>query len=157
MNRYLQKIKRIKNRYGKFNNSELDNVLNVLDADSDIDYIKKLENLFCKTFGVKYAIACNSGTSGLHSALAALNLKKDDEVIVPGLTVVMDAYAAIHLNAKPVFADVDEETYLITAENIIKKITSKTRAIIVVSLQGLPVDIDPILILAKKKNLGVVR
>ena len=64
----------------------------------------------------------------------------------------MDAYAAIHLNAKPVFADVDEETYLITAENIIKKITSKTRAIIVVSLQGLPVYIDPILILAKKKK-----
>ena len=107
MNHYRQKIKRIKNLYGKFNNSELENVLNVLDADSNIDYIKKLENLFCKTFGVKYAIACNSGTSGLHSALASLSLKKDDEVIVPGLTVVMDAYAALHVGATPIFADVD--------------------------------------------------
>jgi perosamine synthetase len=156
MNRYLQKINRIKNRYGKFNNSELDNVLNVLDTDSNIDYIKKLENLFCKTFGVKYAIACNSGTSGLHSALAALNLKKDDEVIVPGLTVVMDAYAALHLGATPIFADVDEETYLITAETIERKITKRTKAIIVVSLQGLPVNIDPIMKLAKKRNIFVI-
>ena len=61
-----------------------------------------------------------------------MDLKKDDEVIVPGLTVVMDAYAAIHLRATPIFADVDEETYLITVETI-KKITKKTKAIIVVS------------------------
>ena len=53
--------------------------------------------------------------------MAALNLKKDDEVIVPGLTVVMDAYAALHLGATPIFADVDEETYLITAATIKKK------------------------------------
>ena len=96
MNTYLKKIKNIKNIYGKFNNSELDSVLNVLDSNNNTDYNKKLEDLFCKTFKVKYAISCNSGTSGLHSALAALNLKKDDEVIVPGLTVVMDAYAALH-------------------------------------------------------------
>ena len=67
-----------KNIYGKFNNSELDSVLNVLDSNNNTDYNKKLEDLFCKTFKVKYAISCNSGTSGLHSALAALNLKKDD-------------------------------------------------------------------------------
>ena len=75
----------------------------------------------------------NSGTSGLHSALAALDLKKGDEVIVPGLTVVMDAYAALHLNATPVFADVDEDTFLITAKTINQN--NKTKAIIVVSFK----------------------
>ena len=61
----------------------------------------------------------------------------------------MDAYAALHLNATPVFADVDEDTFLITAKTIKPKITKKTKAIIVVSLQGLPVDIDPILKIAR--------
>ena len=155
MKSYNKKIKNIKDKFAKFNGSEIDNVLNVLN-NKNIDYVKKLEMLFCKKFNVKYAIACNSGTSGLHSALAALNLKKDDEVIVPGLTVVMDAYAALHLGATPIFADVDEETYLITAETIKKKLSKKTKAIIVVSLQGLPVDIDPIKKLVKGKNIFVI-
>ena len=134
MNSYQVKINKIKNKFGKFNNSELENVLNVLDSKSKIDYVKKLEKLFCKTFKIKYSIACNSGTSGLHTALAVLNLKKNDEVIVPGLTVVMDAYAAIHLGATPIFADVDEESFLVTAKTIKEKISKRTKAIIVVSL-----------------------
>ena len=111
----LKKIKSIKKFEGKFNNLELEYVLNVLENSKkkDIDYVKKLENLFCKKFNVKYAIACNSGTSGLHAALYSLNLKKNDEVIVPGLAVVMDAYAAIHLGAKPVFCDVDPDTFFL--------------------------------------------
>ena len=121
MKKYSQKIKRIKNQFGKFNNSELENVLNVLNNDK-IDYVKKLESLFSKKFKTKYSIACNSGTSGLHAALASLDLRRGDEVIVPGLTVVMDAYAALHLNATPVFADVDEDTFLITDETIKSKI-----------------------------------
>lgn len=156
MNSYQVKINKIKNKFGKFNNSELENVLNVLDSKSKIDYVKKLEKLFCKIFKIKYSISCNSGTSGLHTALAVLNLKKNDEVIVPGLTVVMDAYAAIHLGATPIFADVDEETFLVTAETIKKKITKRTKAIIVVSLQGQPVDIDPILKIAKKHKITVI-
>ena len=122
-----------------------------------IDYVKRLENLFCKKFKIKYSIACNSGTSALHSSLAALELPRGSEIIVPSLAVVMDAYAAIHCNLKPVFADVDENTFLVTAETISKKITKKTKAIIVVSLQGLPVDIDPIIKLAKKNNLYVIQ
>ena len=156
MNKFNKLIKSINSRFGKFNNNELENVLNVLNNNKKLDYVKKLEGLFSKKFKVKYSIACNSGTSGLHSALAALDLKKGDEVIVPGLTVVMDAYAALHLNATPVFADVDEDTFLITAKTIKPKITKKTKAIIVVSLQGLPVDIDPILKIAKKKNIYVI-
>ena len=151
MANYIQKIRKIKNQFGKFNSSEVENVLNVLNNDK-IDYVKRLENLFCKKFKIKYSIACNSGTSALHSSLAALELPRGSEIIVPSLAVVMDAYAAIHCNLKPVFADVDENTFLVTAETISKKITKKTKAIIVVSLQGLPVDIDPIIKLAKKKQ-----
>ncbi|MDC0851298.1 DegT/DnrJ/EryC1/StrS aminotransferase family protein [Candidatus Pelagibacter sp.] len=153
-----EKIKSIKKFDGKFNNSELEFVLNVLENSKakDIDYVKKLESLFCKKFKVKYAIACNSGTSGLHAALFSLDIKKNDEVIVPGLAVVMDAYAAIHLGAKPIFCDVDPDTFLINAKEIEKKITKKTKAIITVSLQGLPMDIDPIMKLAKKHNIKVI-
>jgi len=68
----------------------------------------------------------------------------------------MDAYAAIHLGCKPVFADVDEESFLVTARTIEKKITKKTKAIIVVSLQGLPVEIKPIKNLAKKYKLKII-
>ncbi len=158
MKNYINKIKKIKRENGKFNSSEVNYVLDVLENSKkkDIDYVKKLENLFCKKFKVKYAIACNSGTSGLHAAMYALNLGKNDEVIVPGLAVVMDAYAVMHIGAKVVFCDVDPDTFLINEKEILKKITKKTKAIITVSLQGLPVDIDPIIKIAKKKNITVV-
>ncbi len=120
MKNYIQKIKNIKNQFGKFNSSEVENVLNVLNNDK-IDYVKRLENLFCKKFNVKYAIACNSGTSGLHAAMYSLGLKENDEVIVPGLAVVMDAYAVFHRGAKVVFCDVDPDTFLISQEQIKKK------------------------------------
>ncbi len=151
-------ISKIKQKDGKFNSKEVDYVLRVLENSKkkDINFVKKLEDEFCKLYNYKYAIACNSGTSGLHSALYALNLKKGDEIIIPGLTVVMDAYAAIHLGLKPVFCDVDPNTFLVNAENIKKKITSRTKAIILVSLQGLPVDIDPIKKIAKKKNIKII-
>jgi len=151
------KIKSIKDSTSKYPNNELEYVLDVLDSNNKTkSYVYELEKKFIKLFNVKYAIACNSGTSGLHACLAALNLKNDDEVIVPALAVVMDAYVAIHCNAKPVFADVDPETFLITAETIKKKLTKKTKAIIVVSLQGMPTDIDPIIRLAKKNNISVI-
>tara|TARA_B110000858_G_scaffold156017_3_gene178252 strand:- start:575 stop:1786 length:1212 start_codon:yes stop_codon:yes gene_type:complete len=155
MNKYIAKINKVKNKLSKFPNKEIEHVLDVL-SNNGTDFINKLETRFRALFNQKYAIACNSGTSGLHASLASLDLKPGDEVIVPGLTVVMDAYAAIHLGAIPVFADVDEKTFLINAESIKKKITKKTRAVIVVSLQGLPVDIDPIMKLAKKHGLYVI-
>ena len=86
------KIKSIKDSTSKYPNNELEYVLDVLDSNNKTkSYVYELEKKFIKLFNVKYAIACNSGTSGLHACLAALNLKKDDEVIVPALAVVMDA------------------------------------------------------------------
>ena len=103
MKNYLKKINFIRDQFGKFNTNEIENVMNVLSNNKKVDYVKNLEDLFCKIYGVSYAIACNSATSGLHSALFSLNLKKGSEVIIPGLTVVMDAYAVIHLGLKPIF------------------------------------------------------
>jgi|TARA_Y100000992_G_scaffold270041_1_gene210149 perosamine synthetase len=153
--KHISQIIKIKDKNSKFPNKELEHVLDVL-GNNGTNFINKLEARFKKLFNQKYAIACNSGTSGLHASLAALDLEYGDEIIVPGLTVVMDAYAAIHLGATPVFADVDPKTFLITAESIKKKLTKKTKAVIVVSLQGLPVDIDPIMKLAKKYGFYVI-
>lgn len=150
-------LDRLNQNNSKFKLNELRNIIECLDyKNSKKDFVNLLELKFCKIFKTKYAIACNSGTSALHAAVAALDLKKDDEVIVPALAVVMDAYAALHVGCKPIFADVDKDSFLITAENIKKVITKKTKAIITVSLQGLPVDIDPIIKLAKKYKLKII-
>lgn len=154
---YKKKINSIKNKFGKFNTKELDYVLNVIDDKTKkIDYVQKLEDEFCKKFKVKYSIACNSGTSGLHAALAAIGVGPGDEVIVPGLTVVMDAYAAIHLGAKPVFADVDRDTFLVTHKTIKEKISKKTKAIMLVHFGGYLSDLKKIKKIAKNNKLRVI-
>ncbi len=150
-------LEKLFKKNSKFQINEIKNVIECLDyKNSKKDFVNILESKFSKIFGTKYAIACNSGTSALHSAVAALDLNENDEIIVPALAVVMDAYAAIHANCKPIFADVDKDTFLITANTIKKVISKKTKAIILVSLQGLPVDIDPILKLAKKHKLKII-
>lgn len=115
-----------------------------------------LERAFAKRIGTNYAVALNSGTSTLHAALEAGGVKPGDEVISPALTVIMDTTATIHANAVPVYADVNPETYNIDPDDIAKKITSKTKAIIAVGLYGLPPDMDPIMALAEKHNLVVI-
>ena len=145
--------------YGKFNGKELEYISNYLDSESysnSKSWAQRFEEKVSEHTGIKYAVACNSGTSGLHMAMAACNIGPGDEVITPGLTVVMDAYAVIHVGATPVFVDIDRETYGINAKEIQKKITDNTKAIITVSLQGLSVDMDPILLLAKEKGIIVI-
>ncbi len=149
-----------KDTYGKYNGKELEYVLQFLDsenpANKEKSWSQRFEEEFCRVMDVKYAIACNSGTSGLHAAVVAAGVGSGDEVICPALTVIMDAYAVIHAGAIPVFADVNPETQTIDPDDVRKKITPKTKAIITVSLQGLPVDIDPIMGLAKEHNLVVI-
>ncbi len=86
-------------------------------------------------------------------ALIAAGAGPGDEVICPALMVITDAYASIHLGATPVFADVDPDTLNISARAIADKCTPRTKAILVVSMEGLPVDMDPIMALAKEHNL----
>jgi len=119
-------------------------------------WTNNLEKEFAKKFGVKYAVAFNSGTSTLHAALEAAGVGPGDEVISPALTVIMDTTATLHANAIPVYADIDPETFTIDPEDIKRKISPKTKAIITVSLYGLSPDIDPILDFAKKNSLIVI-
>mgnify|MGYP006084808125 CR=1 FL=1 len=149
----------IKDEKGKFNGKELEYLSSFLDSESkenNVPWVQQFEETVAKKFGMKYAIACNSGTSGLHMAMVAIGLGPGDEVITPGLTVVMDAYSVIHVGAKPVFADVNKSTYGIDVNEIKKLINKNTKAIITVSLQGLSVDIDPIAELARKYNLILI-
>jgi perosamine synthetase len=119
-------------------------------------YIKEFEEKFAKFIGVKHAIAVSGGTAALHLAILALDIKKGDEVIVPTLTMMSTIFAPLYEGATPVPIDIDEKTYNIDPNLIAKKITSKTKAIMVVHLYGHPVDMDPIMKIAKKHNLFVI-
>jgi len=149
-----------KNPYGKFNGNEAEYALKFLDSESEqnrgFPWVSKFEETFAASIGSKYAIAVNSGTSGLHAALYAAGVEPGDEVIQPAKTVVMDAYVTIHMGAIPIFADICAKSWNIDPNQIEEKITKKTKAIIVVSLYGLPVDIEPIMKIAAKHNLIVI-
>ena len=145
------------NPFGKFNGNEAKYILQMLDSEGDeTPWVSRFESEFASKVGSKYAIAVNSGTSGLHAALYAAGVGPGDEVISPAMTVVMDAYATIHLGGVPVFADIMQDTCHIDPADVRRKITSRTKAIIVVSLHGLPVDIDPIMEIAREHNLVVI-
>ncbi len=117
---------------------------------------RRLEEAFAEKFDSKYAIAFCNGTATLHVALEAVGVGLGDEVIVPPLTMSSTTYGVLHANATPVFADVDPETFVISAESIEKCITPRTKAIVVVSLFGLAPDFDAISAIAKKHNLAVI-
>jgi perosamine synthetase len=116
----------------------------------------RLEKAFAERFGVKYAITHNSGTSTLHSCLAAAGVGPGDEVISPALTVISNAAVTLHQNAVPVFADIDPETFNMDPKDVERKITPRTKVIMPVHLYGLPCDMDPIMRLAEKHNLIVI-
>lgn len=113
---------------------------------------KSLENFT----GAKYAISCSSGTDALLLAMMALDIKPGDEVITTPFTFIATAETIAFLGAKPVFVDIDEETYNIDPSKIEALITPKTKAIIPVSLYGQPADMDSIQTIATKYNLKVI-
>lgn len=149
-----------RNPYGKYNGNELEYLSRVLDTENSDNkaypWVQRFEEAFAEKVRARYAIAVNSGTSGLHAALFAAGVRPGDEVIQPAMTVVMDAYATIHLGGVPVFADIDPVTQTIDPADVAHKVTPKTKAIITVSWQGLPVDMDPIMDIAGKNNLVVI-
>jgi len=151
--------KEIKNP-SKYLGNELKYLEMVLQAESwsatGGSWNQALEQAFAKKFGMRYAVALNSGTSALHAALEAAGVGPGDEVISPAITVIMDTTATIHANAVPVYADIDPQTFTIDPKDIEKKITSRTKAIIPVSIYGLPPDMESIMRIAKKYNLIVI-
>jgi perosamine synthetase len=118
--------------------------------------MRRLEVAFASRFESKYAISFVNGTATMHAALEAYGIRPGDEVIVPPLTMSATTFAVLQANATPVFADVDGDTFQISAASIAERITPKTRAIITVALYGLSPDMDSIMEIAKKHNLFVI-
>ncbi len=144
----------------KYLGNELNYLQKVLEGESwsstGGSWTISLEQAFAKKFGMKHAVAFNSGTSTLHAALEAVGVGPGDEVISPAITVIMDTTATIHANAVPVYADVKPKTFTMDPDDVARKITSKTKAIITVSIYGLSPDMDPILAVAKKHGIPVI-
>ena len=119
-------------------------------------YQVEFENKFAEFFNVKHVFAMSSCTAALELSAILTKIKKGDEVIIPAHTFAATAIPFGRTGAGIVWADIDKDTRLVTAETIQKCITKKTRAIVVVHLYGLVVDMDPILALAKKHKLFVI-
>jgi perosamine synthetase len=137
--------------------------LNEVIASNRLSYgpmTQRLEREFAQLHGCRYAVFCNSGTSALHIALAALKeyhgWQDGDEVIVPAVTFVATANIVLHNRMVPLFVDVDARIYNIDPALIEAAITPRTRAIIPVHLMGLPCDMDPILDLARRRGLKII-
>jgi dTDP-4-amino-4,6-dideoxygalactose transaminase len=121
------------------------------------EVVKKLERNFANFLGVKHAFAVSSGTAALHLALRALNIKTEDEVLVPSLTFVASANAILYVGAKPVFVDITSLSDLnLSCDDLENKITPKTKAIMVVHYGGFLADMERIKKIAKKYNLFVI-
>ena len=116
---------------------------------------KNFEKEFSKYHGTKYSIAVSNGSVALELALKALNLKKTDSVIVTPRSFVISASCVLNLGLKPVFADIDVNGNL-SIEGIKKVYNRNVKAIIIVHLNGLPCDLDPILKFVKKNNLFLI-
>ena len=119
-------------------------------------HVQEFEKSASKFVKSKYAIAVNSGTAALQAALYALDIKKGDEVLVPSFTFVATANAVVSTGAKPVFVDISKENYTINPDDIEKKITKKTRAIIPVHLYGNVANIERLSEISKKNNIPII-
>jgi len=133
-------------------------VLNVLESGQYIlgENVKKLEKSFAQYNNVNHALGCASGTDALHLALRALEVGYGDEVITVAFTFIATAEAISYVGATPVFVDINPDTYNFDPKELERKITPRTKAIIPVHLYGQPVDMAPIIEIAKKYNLFVV-
>jgi perosamine synthetase len=118
--------------------------------------VKDFEDSICQYVGCKHAIAFFNGTVALHSLLIALGIGNGDEVIVPSLTFISSATSVLHAGAEVVFADIDEETFNLDPADVEKRITTKTKAIIVVHYAGQSANIDGFKMLCRRKNLFLI-
>lgn len=118
--------------------------------------VQEFEKNFSKYKKIKYAKSLNSCTAALHLSLLSLNLKKNDEVITTPLTFAATINSIILAGAKPILVDIRKDTYNLDEKLIEKKISKKTKAIMLVHFGGIPCHMDPIIKLAKKYNLKIV-
>ncbi|WP_153722648.1 UDP-4-amino-4,6-dideoxy-N-acetyl-beta-L-altrosamine transaminase [Sporosarcina cascadiensis] len=118
--------------------------------------VEEFEKRIADYVGAKYAVAFSNGTAALHGACYAAGIREGDEVITTSITFAATSNAVLYCGGTPVFADIDAAIYNIDPEEIKKKITTKTKAIIPVDFTGQPVDLDAIMSIAKEHNLIVI-
>lgn len=123
---------------------------------SEGPFVTRFENELANYIGRKYATACSNGSAALDIAVAALDLQEGDEVIMPSFTIISCAQALVNRGVKPVLVDSHIDTFDMNVKDIEPLITNKTKAIMMVHIFGLTVDVDAILKLAKKYNLKVI-
>jgi len=119
-------------------------------------FVEKFEKKFAKRIKRRFAISVSNGTAALQLAFESLNIKKNEEVILPSFTIISCILPVIRCGAIPVLVDSDPVTWNMDVKKIEKKVNSKTRAIIAPHIYGLPIDMDPLLKIAKKYNLKVI-
>lgn len=144
----MQKVKR-----------EVDNGLKEVFRKGDFilgEEAERFENEFAKFCGVKYGVGVNSGTDALYLALGALDITVGDEVIVPAFTFIATALCISYTGAKPVFVDIEEETYNIDPDKLTQAINKNTKVILPVHLYGQPANMKEINSIAKKNNITVI-
>ncbi len=118
--------------------------------------ITELEQKLCELTGAKYAVVCSNDTAALHIACMAAGVSAGDEVITTPITFLASANCALYCGAKPVFADIDEQTYNIDPKEIEKAMTPKTKAVVAVDYTGQVVDLDAIMETCHKQNVVVI-
>lgn len=123
---------------------------------SEGPFITKFEDSFSTYVNREYGIAVSNGSAALDIVIKALGIGEGDEVIMPTFTIISPAQSIVTAGAKPVLIDSSLETWNMKVEDIESKITNKTKAILVVHIYGLPVDMDPIINICKKYNLLLI-
>jgi perosamine synthetase len=118
--------------------------------------VLEFESNYAKFAGVKHAVAVNTGTAALHSAILASGVKHGDEVILPSFTFVATAEAVVLSGANPVFVDIDAKTYNLSPSAVEQALTKKTKVILPVDLYGFSADIKPLKEIAEKNDLTLI-
>ena len=133
-------------------------VLKVLDGGWYIlgERVKEFERKFADFCGVKHAVCTSSGTAAIFLSLLAIDIKPGDEVIVPSFSFIATASPVLHAGAKPIFTDVNLRTYTMPQDEVKRKLSKRTKAIIPVHLFGHPADMDPIMKISEENNLVVI-
>ena len=163
MNLAINSGKPVRNMYLSYgqqyiDDKDIETVVEVLKSDylTTGPKVEEFEQKIADYVEAKYAVAISSGTAALHAACFAAEIKEGDEVITTPITFAASANCILYQGGNPVFADIDPITYNINLNDIEKKITDKTKAIIPVDFTGQPVDIDKINYIAKKYDLMII-
>ena len=123
---------------------------------SEGNFVKQFEVNFSKYINKKYGVAVANGTAALEIALKSLNLKRNDEVIIPTFSIISTALCVVKLGLKPILVDCDIENWNMKPIEVISKINAKTKAIIITHIYGFPVDLKKILRVAKSKKIKII-